>query len=162
MGGGHPAVLQLVRPAGPEGPQRLPDVRPPDGRTAPLRGGRMRLVRLAAPAILLALTVAACGGSQVTVEDVPGAPVELSVPGKADALAPTPTATASAPATATTTATSGTATTAQPQATATPAPATGGGGAAAPDDSANTDQPPPAGSDAQQFEEFCAQNPGAC
>src|SRR4051812_44848691 len=107
MGGGHPAVLQLVRPAGPEGPQRLPDVRPPDGRTAPLRGGRMRLGRFAAPAFLLACPVAACGGSQVTVEDAPGGPVELSVPGKADALAPTPTAPASATATATTTATSG-------------------------------------------------------
>ena len=36
VGGGEPALLQLVRPAGPEGPQRLPDVRPPDGRDRPL------------------------------------------------------------------------------------------------------------------------------
>ena len=38
------------------------------------------------------------------------------------------------------------------------------GGATAPgsQDTANSDSPPPAGSDAQQFEDFCAQNPGAC
>ncbi len=45
MGRREPALLQLVRPARPEGPQRLPDVRPPDGRAAPLRGGRMRARR---------------------------------------------------------------------------------------------------------------------
>ena len=36
VGRGEPAVLQLVRPARPEGPQRLPDVRPPHGRAAAL------------------------------------------------------------------------------------------------------------------------------
>jgi hypothetical protein len=39
------------------------------------------------------------------------------------------------------------------------------GGTAAPDtgeDSASNDTAPPAGSDAQQFEDFCAQNAGAC
>ena len=38
------------------------------------------------------------------------------------------------------------------------------GGTEAPstDDSATTDQAPPAGSDAEQFEDFCAENPGAC
>ena len=49
MGGRDAAVLQLVRPARPEGPQRLPDVRPPDGRAAPLRGGRMRLAPRGSP-----------------------------------------------------------------------------------------------------------------
>ena len=48
MGRRDPAVLQLVRPAGPEGPQRLPDVRPPDGRAAPLtRRALCALARLA-------------------------------------------------------------------------------------------------------------------
>jgi len=41
---------------------------------------------------------------------------------------------------------------------------TDSGGASAPaqDDSASNDTAPPAGSDAEQFEDFCAQNPGAC
>jgi|1185.fasta_scaffold446069_2 hypothetical protein len=122
----------------------------------------MRLVRLAVPAILLAFLAAGCGGSQVTVEEVPGGPVQLTTPGKYDGLNPTPTATASATATATATV-AGTGTTAQPQATPTQAASgTTGGATPTPSDSANGDQPPPAGSDAQQFEEFCAQNPGAC
>jgi hypothetical protein len=39
------------------------------------------------------------------------------------------------------------------------------GGTAAPDgeaDGPTNDTPPPEGSDAQEFEDFCAQNPGAC
>src|SRR4051812_37963328 len=98
MGGRDPAVLQLVRPAGPEGSERLPDVRPPHGCTATLRGGRVRLTRptrLAVPIIVLAL--AGCGGAQVTVNEVPGGPVDLTVPGNAEGLAPvSATATAAA------------------------------------------------------------------
>ena len=44
-------------------------------------------------------------------------------------------------------------------------PDSSGGGTAAPDTSADgptNDTAPPAGSEAQQFEDFCAQNPGAC
>jgi hypothetical protein len=133
----------------------------------------MRLAppRLAVPVVMLTLAVAGCGGSQVAVQEVPGDdPVSLSVPGSGAALAPA--ATASATPTATETPEAGAA-----QATATPdgtsngdgtaqsAPeGTTGGGTAAPDgeDNAATDQPPPAGSDAQQFEDFCAENPGAC
>jgi hypothetical protein len=40
-----------------------------------------------------------------------------------------------------------------------------GGGAAAPEaapDGPTNDTPPPAGSNAERFEDFCAQNPGAC
>ena len=40
-----------------------------------------------------------------------------------------------------------------------------GGGAAAPEvapDGPANDTPPPAGSNAERFEDFCAQNPGAC
>jgi len=49
----------------------------------------MRLVpRLAVPVIVLILAAAGCGGSQVTVEEVPGDPVDLSVPGTAEGLAP--------------------------------------------------------------------------
>jgi hypothetical protein len=45
------------------------------------------------------------------------------------------------------------------------APEEAGGGAAAPEtaqDGPESDTPPPAGSDAERFEDFCAQNPGAC
>ena len=133
----------------------------------------MRLAppRLAVPIIVLTLAVAGCGGATVTVQEVPGDPVELTVPGTATALAPTATATP----TATPTATADAERRRRPRRRPTPAPATrptqtapegttGGGtdGARRPTDTATTDQPPPAGSDAEQFEDFCAENPGAC
>jgi hypothetical protein len=44
-----------------------------------------------------------------------------------------------------------------------PAPAQPNGGAAAPQsDTEQHDVPPPKGSPAQRFEQFCKQNPGAC
>jgi hypothetical protein len=122
---------------------------------------------IAVPLIVLSFTLAACGGNTVTVQEVPGDPVDLTVPGSGEALAPeaTPTPTPTPTPTGT------------PEASAseaTPAPDTGateaapegdaGGAAEAPtgEDSATTDQRPPAGSDAEQFEDFCAENPGAC
>ena len=123
----------------------------------------------AVPIIVLTFAVTACGSNTVTVQEVPGDPVALTVPGTGEAFAPTPTATPSA--TPTPTPDAGT-----EQATPTPtAPASNGGatqttpqdptgGAQAPAgaDSATNDQPPPGGSDAQQYEDFCAANPGAC
>ena len=114
--------------------------------------------RLAVPLIALALA-AGCGGSEVTVQEVPGDPVELTVPGGGEALAPTatptptPTETPADPAAAE-------ATPAAPaEDPAAQAPeGTDGGGAAAPDNG----EPPPPGSDPERYEEFCAQNPGAC
>jgi hypothetical protein len=117
----------------------------------------------------IALTLTACGGSKVAYQQAPGDPVDLSVPGTGAALAPEATATPTP--TPTETPEAGAA-----QATATPdanagagtaetAPQSDTGGAAeapADPDSATNDQPPPAGSDAQQFEDFCAENPGAC
>jgi len=44
-------------------------------------------------------------------------------------------------------------------------PATGGdgsGGTPAPEDSEQNDVPPPSGSPAERFEQFCQENPGAC
>ena len=132
-----------------------------------MRLAQKRLV--AVPFIALTLAVTACGGATVAYKQAPGEPVDLSVPGSGDALAPeaTPTPTA----TATETPEAGTS-----QATPTPDANTGagttqttpqdntGGGTEAPanPDSATNDQPPPAGSDAQQFEDCCAENPGAC
>ena len=127
--------------------------------------------------IALAAFATGCGGSELDYEEVPGPPVEVSIPsetvesgGSADADAtPTPTATAepgsttapsdqsgdtgAAPSTGTGTAAAGT-----------DASGTDSGGATAPaeEDSATNDTAPPAGSEAQQFEDFCAQNPGAC
>jgi hypothetical protein len=128
----------------------------------------------AASVIALTLALAGCGGNTVTVQEVPGGPVDLTVPGSAEALAPQPTATPSATPTdtpeadasqATPTPDAGTGTADESQSQTTPQTDTGADGAAeAPstDDSATNDQPPPAGSDAQKFEDFCAQNPGAC
>jgi hypothetical protein len=126
----------------------------------------VRLARPAIPIALLCLVLAGCGGgTTVVVPDSPDGTAGLTISG-GENLAPqaTPTATPSATPTATTTGTStSTGTTTQsaaPQPTATQAPAQGtaGGGTAAP-----TAQPtPPPGADAQKFEAFCQQNPGAC
>jgi hypothetical protein len=126
--------------------------------------------------VALAAFAAGCGGSEVDYEEVPGPPVEVSIPsetvesgGNADADAtPTPTATPEPGSTTAPSDQSGSTGTA-------PSPDTGdsassdtsgtdSGGATAPaeEDSATNDTAPPAGSEAQQFEDFCAQNPGAC
>jgi hypothetical protein len=132
-----------------------------------LRLAHKRLV--AVPFITLTLAVTACGGSKVAYQPAPGEPVDLAVPGTGEALAPeatptptpTPTGTpeaGTAEATPTPDANSGAGTT-----ETAPQSDTGGGTEAPADpDSATNDQPPPAGSDAQQFENFCAENPGAC
>jgi hypothetical protein len=126
--------------------------------------------------VALAAFAAGCGGSEVDYEEVPGPPVEVSIPsetvesgGNADADAtPTPTAT---PEPGSTTAPSdqsgstGTAPSTDSGDTASSdTSGTDSGGATAPadEDSAANDTAPPAGSDAEQFEDFCAQNPGAC
>jgi len=126
--------------------------------------------------VALAAFAAGCGGSEVDYEEVPGPPVEVSIPsetvesgGNADTDAtPTPTAT---PEPGNTTAPSdqsgSTGTAPSPDTGDTASSDTSGtdsGGATAPaeEDSATNDTAPPAGSEAQQFEDFCAQNPGAC
>ena len=122
---------------------------------------RLATTRLAVLVIMLAL--AGCGGAQVTVNDVPGGPVDLKVPGTGEGLAPqaTPTATATptetpADGTAQATPTPATGTTGQTPATsgaqATPTPAAGTTG----------QQPPGSGSGQNALEDYCAQNPGAC
>jgi hypothetical protein len=126
--------------------------------------------RLAVGVIALALAAAGCGGNQITVQEAPGGPAQLEVPGDGAALNPaaTPTPTPTVDAAATPTPEAGASSTDQgatEEQPAEPAPeGTDGGGTEAPagDDSAATDQPPPAGSGAEQFEDFCTQNPGAC
>ena len=146
----------------------------------------MRAAR-SATALLCTVALAAgavgCGGSELDYQEVPGPPVDVAVPSDATSLGDsagdgdadaTPTPTAEPGGTTAPSDQSGAAGTA-PSANADPGAATGtapstgaaapdSGGATAPaqDDSAANDTAPPAGSDAEQFEDFCAQNPGAC
>jgi hypothetical protein len=129
----------------------------------------MRLApRFAAAITVLVLTVAGCGGAEVVYREVPGGPVELEVPGEGTGFAgaATPTPTAEADATETPDADAEPDATAEPQATAAPDTGTddgtGDGTEAPPADDATNDTPPPAGSPQEQFEDYCAENPGAC
>ena len=121
----------------------------------------------------LAAGAAGCGGSEVEYEEVPGPPVEVAVPSETVESAaggdatPTPTPTATAEPGADTAPSDQSGSTTEPSTgsgTSTGPAGTDSGGATAPaeEDSAANDTAPPAGSEAQQFEDFCAQNPGAC
>jgi hypothetical protein len=132
---------------------------------------RLTTTRLAVPLIMLVL--AGCGGEQVVVNNVPGGPVDLKTPGTGEGFA-------AAKATATPTATpSGTPTDDQAQTSETPAGGTtseaptdtgtqtdpnSGGAAEAPatEDGGGTGEAPDPGAGKQEFEDYCAQNPGAC
>jgi hypothetical protein len=152
-----------------------------------LSAGRVPRLLLAALAVL-ALGAAGCGGSQISADEIPGAPVALTIPeDKQTPAADRPESTGSdsdsdddadnagdadqsgsdtsGDATGT-----GTADDAAPAPAPTQAPAPDAG--ASPDQTqqqpqqdatGQADQPAaPEGSDAQRFEEFCDQNAGAC
>jgi hypothetical protein len=125
----------------------------------------MRLAhpRLAVPIAMLTLALAGCGGATVTVEEVPGDPAQLTIPGDGAALAPAATASPTATPSATVDANTAAATpTPDAAAAATPTPeGTTGGGTTAPDTAATAPTPAP-GSSNDEFEAFCAENPGAC
>jgi hypothetical protein len=132
----------------------------------------MRLARTTRLAVVIAvLALAGCGGAQVTVNEVPGGPVDLKTPGSGDGFAAV-TATATATAAPTETPTGDASTdatpTATPQADTTTQDTTPqtdpNGGAAAPntDDGTGAAQPPDPGASKDEFEDYCAQNPGAC
>ena len=105
--------------------------------------------RIALILSLFALGIAGCGGdddeSATTIPTVP-----LSVPGDGTSTLGDETDT--------------TADTVPDTATPVPAPAPTPAPAPAPvtPDSPDNDTPPPAGSEAEQFEDFCTENPGAC
>src|SRR5215203_3138885 len=109
LGHREPPLLQLVRPARTEGPQRLPHVRPPHGRTPALTPFAVRRLRsiLLLPLLALVLVGSGCGGDATAVEEVPGAQPDLSVPhqkGVADVSeSATPSASATPDGTATAT-----------------------------------------------------------
>jgi hypothetical protein len=120
--------------------------------------------RVALLLALLALGVAGCGGDDES-ETVPPAP-ELSLPGE-----DTPTLEDLPGSTTSTDSTTGTDTAPGGGGEVTPPPATpqepGGqqppsGGQPAPGDTPENDTPPPPGSPAERFEQFCQENPGAC
>jgi hypothetical protein len=109
--------------------------------------------RIALLMALLALLAAGCGGDDEPAADSaePVEAPELTVPG------------GDAPALGGDATDSGTDTVpgeANPGETATQAPGEGDG--SAPQDSPESDTPPPPDSPASRFEEFCAENPGAC
>jgi hypothetical protein len=126
---------------------------------------------------LLALVAAGCGGGDDLAPEVPGPPADVVIPESADAPGE---ASANQDEGATdesggdeetdsgTTDDSGGTTAPEETAPADPGtttPDTSEGGTAAPDaeaDGPTNDTPPPEGSNAEQFEDFCAQNPGAC
>jgi hypothetical protein len=134
-----------------------------------MRGRRLTAIIAAG---LLALAAAGCGGGDAAAPEVPGPPADVALPEAT--VAPTSESdssdsTGNDDSTATDEGTTDESTTPEDTGTTddtgTATPDSSGGGTAAPDtqaDSPTNDTPPPADSEAEQFEDFCAQNPGAC
>ena len=123
---------------------------------------------------LLAFAAAGCGGSDEIAPEVPGPPADVVLP-SGTVAAPEATPDENSDGTGTDDGTTDEDATTDDgttgDTTTPPADETGGttpdtsGGTTAPDttaDSPTNDTPPPEGSDAQQFEDFCEQNEGAC
>jgi hypothetical protein len=117
---------------------------------------------------LVAGALASCGGDSEDTSSTDSAKPQLTVPGeKTGTSETTPRSTDTSPA-STGTAPSGGGSTTGPM----DQPNPGNGGVPAPDDnpqpggsppdSPSNDTPPKPGSPADRFEQFCAQNPGAC
>ena len=105
--------------------------------------------RIALVLSLFALGVAGCGGDDDDDEATTIPTIPLSVPGEETTLDDSTDTTDTVPED-----------TPAPAPAPTPAP-TPTPPAVTPDSPTN-DTPPPAGSEAEQFENFCAENPGAC
>ncbi len=109
----------------------------------------MNKQRIALILSLFALGIAGCGGDDdESVTTIPTVP--LSVPGDGTSTLGDETDTSADTVPDTATPVPAPAPTPAP----TPAPVT--------PDSPDNDTPPPAGSEAEQFEDFCTENPGAC
>jgi hypothetical protein len=135
---------------------------------------RRPLIAALAAAGVLALTAAGCGSGEADAPQVPGAPADVTIPdgeapeqaaasaqdqANSDSSSSSDDSTSSDDTSSSDTGTS--------DSTTGDTGTTGdtSGGTAAPDtgtDSAGNDTAPPAGSNAEQFEDFCAQNQGAC
>jgi hypothetical protein len=136
-----------------------------------MRGRRLSALIAAG---LLGLTAAGCGGGDEIAPEVPGPPADVVLPSGTVAPAETPdessdssssdTGTTDEGATTDEGTTDDTTTTPPAEDTGTTTPDTSGG-TTAPDTTADgptNDTAPPDGSDAEQFEDFCEQNEGAC
>ena len=131
-----------------------------------MRGRRLTAIIAAG---LLALAAAGCGSDERLAPEVPGPPADVVLPESTvapaadeDAAAADEDSSTDEGSTDDTTTPEDTGATGDTGATT---PDTSGGGTAAPDaeaDSPTNDTPPPEDSEAEQFEDFCAQNPGAC
>jgi hypothetical protein len=117
---------------------------------------------------VLALAAAGCGSDDSLAPEVPGPPADVVLPeatvapaADEDADSADQDASTDENSTDDTTAPEDTGATGDTGATT---PDTSGGTTApeAEADSPTNDTPPPADSEAEQFEDFCAQNPGAC
>ena len=131
-----------------------------------MRGRRLTAIIAAG---LLALAAAGCGGDDAIAPEVPGPPADVVLPEATVAPAADENGDATTDDSTTDDSTTDDSTTPDDTGaagdTGAAAPETSGGGTAAPDaeaDSPTNDTPPPADSEAEQFEDFCAQNPGAC
>ena len=130
----------------------------------------MRGRRLTAILAAGLLGLAGCGGGDEIAPEVPGAPVDFAVPeatvqASADEDAAATDDAATTDEDATTTDDTGTTEETAPPADTGTTPDPSGGGTVAPEaepDGPTNDTAPPEGSEAEQFEDFCAQNPGAC
>lgn len=132
-----------------------------------MRGRRLTAIIAAG---LLALAAAGCGTDETLAPEVPGPPADVVLPESTVAPAADEDADSADQDSATDEDSSTDDTTTPDDSGATgdtgaTTPDTTGGGTAAPDaeaDSPTNDTPPPEDSEAEQFESFCAQNPGAC
>ena len=131
-----------------------------------MRGRRLTAIIAAG---LLALAAAGCGSDESLAPEVPGPPADVVLPESTvapaadeDADSADQDSSTDEDSTDDTTTPDDSGATGDTGATT---PDTSGGGTAAPDaeaDSPTNDTPPPEDSEAEQFEDFCAQNPGAC
>jgi putative serine protease PepD len=131
-----------------------------------VRGRRLTAIIAAG---LLALAAAGCGNDETLAPEVPGPPADVVLPESTVAPAADENADSADQDSTTDEGTTDDTTTPEDSGatgdTGATTPDTSGGGTAAPDaeaDSPTNDTPPPADSEAEQFEDFCAQNPGAC
>ncbi len=131
-----------------------------------MRGRRLTAIIAAG---LLALAAAGCGSDESLAPEVPGPPADVVLPESTVAPAADEDAAAADEDSSTDEGSTDDTTTPEDSGatgdTGATTPDTSGGGTAAPDaeaDSPTNDTPPPADSEAEQFEDFCAQNPGAC
>jgi hypothetical protein len=180
LGGREPALLQPLRPALPEGPQRLPDLRSPDG-TAGLLTVMARRPATACSIALLALAtvgLSACGGGDGSSDKPPKNPPALAPPASyniesaarttsttdtTDTTATTPTVASGASSSdgSSSSSSSGGSPSGGTTTPATPAPSNSGGVSANTTPAAGTTPNSGAGGGAQ-FDQFCQQNPGSC